>query len=121
LASEVTDAGLPVSLSVSDEARELPPGVELAAYRIVQEALTNARKHARAHEATVELQVDRGVLQVVVTDNGTGPPKNGGKGHGLIGMRERVAVYGGSLEAGLVPEGGFRVAAKLPFDDEVAS
>ena len=118
LAHEVTDAGLTVDLSVAPEARELPPGVELAAYRIVQEALTNARKHARARHATVHLGVDRGVLCVAVADDGTGPAdgRTAG-GHGLIGMQERVAVYGGSLQVGKNPGGGCRVAATLPFDE----
>ena len=124
LADDVTGTGLEVDLSLADDARDLPPGVELAAYRIVQEALTNARKHARASRASVSLDVDGGALRVVVTDNGVGSLSNNGEqrsgGHGLIGMRERVAVYGGSLEVGPVSSWGFRVAATLPFD-EVAS
>ena len=121
LADEVTDAGVAVSLTVSPDAHDLPPGVELAAYRIVQEALTNARKHGRATRATVELNVDRGALQVVVTDDGTGAPKSGGSrgGHGVVGMRERVAVYGGSLDLGTGVNGGYRVTATLPCDDGV--
>ena len=124
LAEDVTGAGLEVDLQVADDARGLPPGVELAAYRIVQEALTNARKHARASRAAVSLDVESGTLRVVVTDNGVPSlSKDTGKrtgGNGLIGMRERVAVYGGSLEAGPVSSWVFRVAATLPFD-EVAS
>lgn len=117
LADEVAEAGLPVSLTVSPDARELPPGVELAAYRVVQEALTNARKHASAHRATVRLDVEAGTLHVVVTDDGAGGNGRQGGGHGLIGMRERVAVYGGSLEVGPAPEGGYRVTASIPFED----
>jgi signal transduction histidine kinase len=121
LAGEVTEAGLAVDLSVAPDARALPPGVELAAYRIVQEALTNARKHASAHHATVRLQVERGALCVAVDDDGTAPADGGADGgHGLIGMRERVAVYGGSLQVGPNPGGGCRVAATLPFDEAPA-
>ena len=124
LADDVTVAGLAVELTVAPDTTDLPPGVELAAYRIVQEALTNARKHARARRATVQLDVDRGALRVVVTDDGIGASKDdGGRpgGHGLVGMRERVAVYGGHLDVGPVPGGGFRVAATLPYDEEWAS
>ena len=121
LAREVADAGLPVALDVADSTGNLPPGVELAAYRIVQEALTNALRHAHAHQATVRLDAHRGSLRVVVSDDGSGP--NGGRrsgGHGLVGMRERVAVYGGSLDVGPAPEGGFRVDATIPYDEDPA-
>jgi signal transduction histidine kinase len=121
LALEVTDAGLPVDLDVADDTGNLPPGVELAAYRIVQEALTNALRHAHAHQATVRLDLNAGSLRVVVSDDGSGP--NGGRrsgGHGLVGMRERVAVYGGSLDVGPAAEGGFRVDATIPYDEEPA-
>ena len=117
LAGEVTGAGLPVDLDVGGVAGDVPPGVELAAYRIVQEALTNALRHARAQRATVRLDVEPGRLRVVVSDDGAGP--NGQRkpgGHGLVGMRERVAVYGGSLQVGPGPEGGFRVEATIPYD-----
>jgi signal transduction histidine kinase len=117
LADDVTDTGLPVSLSVAADAHDLPPGVELAAYRIVQEALTNTRNHAHAHRATVELAVNNGALHIVVTDDGTGASSNNGSGHGLVGMRERVAVYGGSLDVGPAPDGGFRVSATLPYEE----
>jgi signal transduction histidine kinase len=119
LVGEVADAGLPVDLDVASDAGDLPPGVELAAYRIVQEALTNTRRHARASRATVRLYVRAGSLHVVVSDNGSGPDGgHGSGGHGLIGMRERVAVYGGSLCVGPGPEGGFRVDAAIPFDED---
>ena len=127
LADEVSAAGLHVDLDVAPDARDLPPGVELAAYRIVQEALTNARKHSRgARHATVRVDVARGTLEVVVTDDGV--TSNGSSrgiganasGHGLIGMRERVAVYGGSLDAGPTEGGGYRVTATLPYDEEGA-
>ncbi|HET7652162.1 MAG TPA: sensor histidine kinase, partial [Acidimicrobiales bacterium] len=129
LADEVSDAGLHVDLDVAPDAHDLPPGVELAAYRIVQEALTNARKHSRgARRATVRLDVARGALEVVVTDDGVasnGASRGTGtgaraSGHGLIGMRERVAVYGGSLDAGPIEGGGYRVTATLPYDEEGA-
>jgi signal transduction histidine kinase len=119
LADEVADAGLPVDLDVADDTERVPPGVELAAYRIVQEALTNALRHARANRATVRLDVQSGRLRVVVSDDGAG--HNGGPrsgGHGLVGMRERVAVYGGSLDVGPGPDGGFCVDATIPYDED---
>lgn len=116
LASEIADAGLPVDLAVAPDATGVPPGVELAAYRIVQEALTNAIRHAHARRATVRIGVDGGSLHVVVTDDGSGQTGGrGGGGHGLVGMRERVAVYGGTLDVGPGPGGGFRVDATLPY------
>ena len=118
LVDEMAGAGLPVDLSVSDGAGSLPPGVELAAYRVVQEALTNALRHAMAKRATVQVEVVGGDLRVVVSDDGAG--QNGGRrpgGHGLVGMRERVAVYGGTLEVGPGAGGGFRVDATIPFDE----
>jgi signal transduction histidine kinase len=121
LADEVRGAGLGVDLAVSAHATGLPPGVELAAYRIVQEALTNTVLHARAHRATVRLDIDAGTLRVVVTDDGTGGDdgRHSG-GQGLVGMRERVTVYGGTLDVGPGPAGGYRVAATLPFDEDPA-
>jgi signal transduction histidine kinase len=118
LAEEVTGAGLPVDLDVDGGIGEVPPGVGLAAYRIVQEALTNALRHAGAQRATVRLGRGPDALVVEVTDDGRGA--NGGRpgGHGLVGMEERVAVYGGSLDAGPCPGGGFRVTARLPHDTD---
>ena len=119
LVDEMAGAGLPVDLSVSEGAANLPPGVELAAYRVVQEALTNALRHARAQRATVQVEVVGGRLRVVVSDDGAG--QNGGPrpgGHGLVGMRERVAVYGGSLDVGPGAGGGFCVDATIPFDED---
>ena len=116
LADEVAGAGLPVDLAVAADAADVPPGVELAAYRIVQEALTNALRHAHANRATVRLDVANGSLHVVVTNDGRGDSGGRGRGgHGLVGMRERVAVYGGTLEVGPDPAGGFRVDATLPY------
>jgi signal transduction histidine kinase len=119
LADEVAGAGLRVDLEVAPHAGVVPPGVELAAYRIVQEALTNTIRHAGAAHAIVQIDVEAGRLHIVVSDDGRG--RNGGRGgggHGLIGMRERVAVYGGSLDVGPAPGGGFRIEATLPYDEE---
>ncbi|MFI0481331.1 sensor histidine kinase [Actinomadura sp. 9N215] len=120
-------AGLPVRLEIAGEPLDLPGGVELSAYRIIEEALTNALKHAGATLATVRLRYGGADLEVRVHDDGTGPgdpgtrdPGSGGPGsggHGLVGMRERVALLGGELEAGRAPGGGFRVAARLPIGE----
>ena len=120
LVREVADAGLAVDFAVAPDATSVPPGVARAAYRIVQESLTNALRHAHAQRATVRLTVQSGGLHVVVTDDGRGHGHNGDAsvgGHGLVGMRERVAVYGGTLEIGPGPTGGFRVDATLPYDE----
>jgi signal transduction histidine kinase len=105
-------AGLPVDLRVTGEPRSLPSGVELSVYRIVQEALTNALKHAHATSVSVALAYGEH-LDLEVTDDGT--PSASGTGHGLTGMRERVALLGGQLEAGHAVGGGFRVAVTLPL------
>ena len=115
LLEQVRAAGLDVELHVEGDSQPLPPGVELSAYRIVQEALTNVLKHARASRADVLLRYGDRALELEVTDDGTGAPANG-TGHGLIGMRERAALYGGTLIAGRQPNGGFVVAAQLPHD-----
>jgi signal transduction histidine kinase len=113
LVQEAETAGLAVSVATDGTATDLPLGVELAAYRIVQEALTNTRRHARAHSVWVRLAYSPQDLRIEVTDDGRGP--GGGRpGHGLIGMRERAALYGGTLDAGPGPDGGFRVVAVLP-------
>jgi signal transduction histidine kinase len=99
-----------------DTHSELPPGVEFTAYRIVQEALTNVLKHAGRASAAVVLRYEPAALCIEVTDDGRGINGNAPNGgHGLMGMRERVAVYGGSFEAGPRTGGGFRVAATLPY------
>jgi signal transduction histidine kinase len=109
-------AGLPVDVRTEGERAPLPPGVDLAAYRIVQEALTNARRHAAPARARVTLQYRDDTLDILVEDDGAGASAaNGTGGQGLTGMRERVRIYGGSLEAGPRPEGGFRVHAEVPF------
>jgi signal transduction histidine kinase len=119
LAARARDAGQPVELRVEGEPAALPGGVDLAAYRIVQEALTNASKHAAGARAEVVVRYGRQAVEVEVADDGGGPsavvPRAGGGGHGLIGIRERVALYGGTLDAGRRPAGGFRVHVRLPI------
>jgi signal transduction histidine kinase len=115
LVSSVRAAGLPVDLSVAGEVIELPPGVDLSAYRIVQEALTNALKHAGPARAHVSIRYAQGALQLEITDDGRRLPDASG-GHGLTGMRERVAVFGGRLESGRRPEGGYALRAMLPLE-----
>ncbi|HEX8628609.1 MAG TPA: sensor histidine kinase [Catenuloplanes sp.] len=119
LVDQVRDAGLPVTLRVQGSPGTLDPGVALTIYRIVQEALTNALKHAGS--ATAEVRLTFGVywLIVEVLDDGHGPAPDAGAGagHGLVGMRERVALYGGRLLTGPRPGGGYRVHAKFPMDE----
>jgi signal transduction histidine kinase len=118
LLAEVGKAGLAVRLRVEGVRPELPAGVDLSAYRIVQEALTNVVKHAGPARAQVVVCYGDREVAVEVTDDGKGAPGDGRTakvGHGIIGMRERVALFGGDLEAGPLPGGGFRVAARLPF------
>jgi signal transduction histidine kinase len=118
LVTEVTDAGLVVDLDVEGDLERVPPGVGLAAYRIVQEALTNTLRHANADHAKVRLDCTGDVVMVEVVDDGRGPHASRAPGHGLIGMRERVAVYGGTLDAGARVGRGYRVAAQLPYEVE---
>jgi signal transduction histidine kinase len=116
LLGQARAGGLPVELVVDGQPRRLAPGVELAAYRIVQEALTNSRKHAGAASAQVIVRYAPDALELDVVDNGRPSQTGEGAGHGLVGMRERAALYGGVLEAGARPEGGFAVHARLPLD-----
>jgi signal transduction histidine kinase len=118
LAEEIRSAGLRVDLAVEGDTAHVPAGVGLAAYRIVQEALTNALRHADARRAAVRLDSTARGLLIEVTDDGRGPTGRREGGHGLVGMRERVAVYGGRLDTGPGADGGFRVAAQLPYDAE---
>jgi signal transduction histidine kinase len=114
---QVGEAGLPVELHVDGEPRELPVGIELSAYRIVQEALTNALKHAGQAHASVRVRYSADSLELEIVDDGAGDrqvPITPG-GHGLVGMRERVALYGGRLDAGRRPSGGFAVRVLLPI------
>jgi signal transduction histidine kinase len=116
LVTQVREAGLPVELHVDGEPRELPVGIELSAYRIVQEALTNALKHAGEAHATVRVRYGPDSLELEIVDDGPGAPAPvDSGGHGLAGMRERVALYGGSLDAGRRPTGGFAVRVLLPI------
>jgi signal transduction histidine kinase len=141
LTAAAREAGLPVEVTVEGEPRPLPAGVDLSAYRIVQEALTNSLRHAGPARAKVRIRYGREDLEVQVTDDGAGGPgtvrdgggpvvvrlgpdgvlelpgRREGGGHGLIGMRERVAMFGGTLETGPRPDGGYRVAARLPLDN----
>jgi signal transduction histidine kinase len=117
LVEQVREAGLPVSLRVDGSPGSLAPGVALTIYRIVQEALTNALKHAGAATAQVRLSFGVYWLIVEIFDTGRGPaPGPDHVGHGLVGMRERVALYGGTLRTGPRPGGGFRVYAKIPME-----
>jgi signal transduction histidine kinase len=119
LAATVREAGLPVDLRVEGDVAPLPPGVDVSAYRIVQEALTNALKHAGPARARVLVRYGPGEVELEISDDGPGPAAgNGGGGHGLVGMRERVNVYGGVLESGGLPEGGYAVRVRLPFAPE---
>jgi len=117
LLHQVRAAGLPVDLTVEGERVELSPGVDLAAYRIVQEGLTNTLRHASAQRASVSLRYLPTTLEVAVEDDGHGPRRHHGGGHGLVGIRERVALYGGTVEFGPASGGGTRLAATLPVRD----
>jgi signal transduction histidine kinase len=108
--------GLDIRLEVEGEPKTLAPGIDLAAYRIVQEALTNVIKHAGPAQADVTVRFRERDLELEITDDGRGPAAGrNGAGHGLVGMRERVALYGGSVEAGPGRDGGFAVRARLPI------
>jgi signal transduction histidine kinase len=117
LVASASAAGLDVKVATTGNQRPLPPGTDLAAYRIIQESLTNVARHARAHE--VAISIDYGAREVTITvdDDGDGPPPGNAlrAGNGLTGMRERASTAGGQLETGPRPEGGFRVRARLPM------
>jgi signal transduction histidine kinase len=116
LLDQVREAGMPVELREQGEARHLPPGVDLSAYRIVQEALTNALKHAGRASATVSVRYGNTELGLEIADNGQGLRDRQGAGHGLVGMRERAQLFGGHLEVGNRPEGGCLVRVRFPLD-----
>jgi len=113
LLADARAAGFEVHAEILLSPADVPPGVGLTAYRIVQEALTNVRRHAHARTIVVHINGDGQQLEIEVSDDGTGPTA-GSAGHGILGMRERVRLYGGSLEAGSAPGGGFRIRARLP-------
>jgi signal transduction histidine kinase len=114
LVAHARAAGLPVELRVDGDPRPLPPSLDLTAYRIVQEALTNVRKHAPGAATTISLGWAPTALLLEVRDHGPGP--NGADpGHGLVGMQERVRIHGGHLRTGAAPDGGFEVVAELPL------
>ncbi len=116
LVERVRAAGVPVDVAVSPPG-PLPPGIDLAAYRVVQEALTNTIKHAPGAAASVKIGHGGDWLEIEVADTGgtrRAETRTGG-GRGLLGLRERLAVYGGTLDAGRTAEGGFRIKARLPW------
>lgn len=115
LAHSMRAAGLSVELRVEGDPAPLPPGLDLSAFRIVQEALTNALKHAGPARAAVCVRYGPRALEIEVTDDGRGQPNGHEPGHGLVGMHERVALFGGRLEADRRAEGGYRVHAQLPL------
>jgi len=115
LVEQIRAAGLPVQVVREGEPRELPPGVELSAFRIVQEALTNALKHAGPARARVVIRYGADDLELEVADDGAGAGNGSVPGYGLIGMRERVSVYGGELEAGRQAGGGYALRVRLPL------
>jgi signal transduction histidine kinase len=118
--ASATAAGVAVRLDITGQPRDLPTGVDLAAYRIVQESLTNVIRHARAATARIAIAYRRAEIVIEVEDDGRGvddlDPAVGGGGNGLLGMRERATALGGDLDAGPLAGGGFRVVARLPVD-----
>jgi signal transduction histidine kinase len=115
LVARTEAAGLPVALRVEGEPGPLPLGVDLSAYRIVQEALTNTLKHAGPAHAQVAIRYHSDAIEIEITDDGRGPAVTNGDGHGLVGMRERATLYGGEFSAGAREGGGFVVRARLPI------
>jgi signal transduction histidine kinase len=119
LLEDARNAGVAVSATVEGTPRPLPPSIDLSAYRIVQEGLTNVIKHAGQATAQVRVCYLDHVLELQVTDDGPGSPDEESSGHGLLGVRERVALFGGSFQAGNRAEGGFGLRALLPLDEVV--
>ena len=115
LVAGIRASGLPVEVVIEGEPVELPPGVDVSAYRIVQEALTNALKHAGPAHARVTITYARDAVDLAIVDDGPGVPSVNGGGYGLAGMRERVAIYGGRLESGARPDGGYALRVRLPL------
>jgi signal transduction histidine kinase len=119
LVAQTAHAGVQVDLTITGTPRELPAGMDLTAYRVIQEALTNVVKHADTATGRVVLDYGDNELSMEITDNGAGCP-NWTEGHGLTGMRERVSGYGGQFSAGPLPEGGFHVTVRLPIEGVLA-
>ena len=117
LVRDVAATGLDVDLVVDGDRSRVPSGVALAAYRIVQEALSNTLRHARAHQAWVHVACAPDGLEVEIIDDGRGPTGRRPGGYGLVGMRERVGLYGGALDTGRAASGGYRVTARLPYGE----
>ena len=115
LLDELRKSGLPVSVSIDGPPAPLPQAVDLSAYRVVQEALTNTLKHAQASQAEVALRWEEHTLEVEIHDDGVGSASANGIGHGIVGMQERLALLGGTLAAGPATEGGFTVLARFPL------
>ena len=115
LVAEINRAGLPVALHVDGDPVPLPRGIDLSAYRIVQEGLTNALKHANASDADVTVRYGPDELEIEIRDNGLGSSTTDGLGHGLVGVRERVKIYGGEMSAGTANGGGFVLSTRLPL------
>ena len=118
LVEELGRAGLPVRLHVDGEPFSLPRAIDLSAYRIVQEGLTNALKHSRASIAEVTVRYRSDELQLEIRDDGIGTATSDGLGHGLVGIRERVKIYGGEMSAGTANGGGFVLSTRLPLVGE---
>ena len=116
LIDRVSGAGLPVRLHVEGDAFPLPRAIDLSAYRIVQEALTNSLKHAHASHADVTIRYRPDAVEIEVVDDGRGAATSNGLGRGLVGVRERVKIYGGDMNAGNAPGGGFVLSARLPLE-----
>jgi len=116
LAEDVGRAGLPVRLHVEGQSFQLPRAIDLSAYRIVQEGLTNALKHAQASHADVTLRYALGGIEVEIADDGNGVATSDGLGHGLVGIRERAKIFGGDMNAGSGPGAGFVLTVRLPVD-----
>jgi signal transduction histidine kinase len=115
LVQSVRDTGVSIAVSVEGEPLTLSPSLDISAYRVVQEALTNVVKHAEAAHASVVVRYRAGEVEIEVTDDGRGVPNGNGAGYGLLGMRERVELHGGTLDAAGGSDGGFVVKALLPF------
>ncbi len=123
LVTGTADAGVRVQLEIRGTQRPVPPGVDLAAYRIIQEALTNVVKHAQTTASRVLVRYTDDAICLEITDDGDGAAADtvaASAGHGIAGMRERASLFGGEFHAGPLPRRGFRVAARLPLDSSPA-